>query len=151
MAPASGDNNNMELKAQTSTTSTPAQNVNRAGLGSARREFIATVAGAATGAAAATPAFADTDYAGLPYLGGSEKIDINNANVRVYAKLPGMYPGAAGKIVTNGPYKSVSDIYAIKGISEAEKAAVKKYESRLIVLEPSAMYVIDRVNNGLYR
>jgi len=131
--PASGDNN-MELPAG----------------GSARREFIATVAGAA-GAAVATPALADTDYAGLPYLGGSAKIDINNANVRVYAKLPGMYPGAAGKIVTNGPYKSVSDIYNIKGISEAEKAAVKKYESRLIVLEPSAMYVIDRLNNGLYR
>ena len=31
----------------------------------------------------AAPAFADTDRAGLPYLGGSEKIDINNANVRV--------------------------------------------------------------------
>ena len=36
-------------------------------------------------------------------------------------------------------------------LSEAEKAAVKKYESRLIVFEPSAMYVIDRVNNGLCR
>jgi len=131
--PASGDNN-MELPAG----------------GSARREFIATVAGAA-GAAVATPALADTDYAGLPYLGGSSKIDINNANVRVYAKLPGMYPGAAGKICSNGPYKSVSDLYNIKGISEAEKAAIKKYESRLIVLEPSAMYVIDRLNNGLYR
>merc|ERR1712118_241075 len=46
--PASGDN--MELPAG----------------GSARREFIATVAGAA-GAAVATPALADTDYAGLPY------------------------------------------------------------------------------------
>merc|ERR1712205_226058 len=81
--------------------------------------------------------------------GGSEKIDVNNANVRVYAKLPGMYPGAAGKIVTHGPYKSVSEIYAF--MNEKEKAATKKYESRLITLEPSAMYVIDRVNNGLYR
>merc|ERR1719352_2097988 len=52
--PASGDN--MELPAG----------------GRARREFIATVAGAA-GAAVATPALADTDYAGLPYLGGSSK------------------------------------------------------------------------------
>ena len=56
---------------------------------------------------------------------------------------------AAGKIVTHGPYKSVSDIYAF--MNEKEKAATKKYESRLITLEPSAMYVIDRVNNGLYR
>ena len=77
------------------------------------------------------------------------KIDINNANVRVYAKLPGMYPGAAGKIASNGPYKSVSEIYAF--MNEKEKAATKKYESRLITLEQSAMYVIDRLNNGLYR
>jgi len=149
MAPASGDNT-MELKAQSETTPMPAENVNGAGWGSARREFMSTVAGAA-GAAVATPALADVDYAGLPYLGGSNKIDINNANVRVYVKLPGMYPGAAGKICSNGPYKSVSDLYSIKGISEAEKSAIKKYESRLIVLEPSAMYVIDRLNNGLYR
>jgi photosystem II PsbU protein len=149
MAPASGDNN-MELKAQSETTPMPAENVNGAGWGSARREFMSTVAGAA-GAAVATPALADVDYAGLPYLGGSAKIDINNANVRVYVKLPGMYPGAAGKICSNGPYKSVSDLYNIKGISEAEKSAIKKYEDRLIVLEPSAMYVIDRLNNGLYR
>ena len=58
-------------------------------LAPSRRAFLSKVAGAATGAAVAAPAFADTDYAGLPYLGGSEKIDINNANVRVYAKLPG--------------------------------------------------------------
>merc|ERR1712216_783937 len=113
--------------------------------------FLGKVAGAVTGASVAAPALADTDYAGLPYLGGSSKIDINNANVRVYAKLPGMYPGAAGKICSNGPYKSVSELYSIKGISEAEKSAIKKYESRLIVLDPSAMYVIDRLNNGLYR
>merc|ERR1719267_52913 len=115
-------------------------------LAPSRRAFLSKVAGAATGAAVAAPAFADTDYAGLPYLGGSEKIDINNANVRVYAKLPGMYPGAAGKIASNGPYKSVSEIYAF--MNEKEKAATKKYESRLITLEPSAMYVIDRLSTA---
>merc|ERR1719267_113763 len=116
-------------------------------LAPSRRQFLSKVAGAATGAAVAAPALADTDYAGLPYLGGSTKIDVNNANVRVYAKLPGMYPGAAGKIASNGPYKSVSDLYNIKGMSEKEKAAIKKYESRLMTLEPSPMYVIDRLNN----
>ena len=116
-----------------------------------RRNFLGKVAGAVTGASVAAPALADTDYAGLPYLGGSSKIDINNANIRVYAKLPGMYPGAAGKIASNGPYKSVSDVYNIKGLKDAEKAAIKKYESRFITLEPAPMYVIDRMNNGLYR
>jgi len=117
-----------------------------------RRAFLSKIA-PATIAAPLVPAIAnaDVDYAGLPYLGGSEKIDINNANIRVYAKLPGMYPGAAGKITSNGPYKSVSDVYNIKGLSDKEKAVIKKYESRLLALEPSAMYVIDRINNGLYR
>ena len=114
-----------------------------------RRGFISTFA--AVAAAAPLAALADVDYSGLPYLGGSDKIDLNNANVRVYAKFPGMYPNAAGKIVTNGPYKSVSDVYKIKGLTAGESAAIKKNEGKFIVLEPSAMYVIDRINNGLYR
>lgn len=99
----------------------------------------------------ASQAHADIDYAGLPYLGGSNKVDVNNANIRVYAKLPGMYPTVASKITTNGPFKTVNDLYSIKGLSEKEKATIKKYESRLVALEPSPMYVIDRTNNGLYR
>jgi photosystem II PsbU protein len=65
--------------------------------GSQRREFIAGLAGAAA-VGAALPANAIIDYAGLPGLGGSDKIDINNANVRVYVKIQGMYPGCAGKV-----------------------------------------------------
>lgn len=56
---------------------------------------------------------------GVGYLGGSDKIDVNNANVRVYARFPGMYPSAAGKIVSHGPYKSVGDLYNIPGLSGA--------------------------------
>ncbi|CAN0478073.1 unnamed protein product [Ectocarpus sp. 12 AP-2014] len=61
------------------------------------------------------------------------------------------YPSAAGKIVSNGPYSSVSEIYSIKGLSNEEKAAIKKHESKFITMEPQAMYTIDRINNGLYR
>lgn len=59
------------------------------------------------------------DRSGVGYLGGSDKIDVNNANVRVYAKFPGMYPSAAGKIVSHGPYKSVGDLYNIPGLTGA--------------------------------
>jgi photosystem II PsbU protein len=62
-----------------------------------------------------------------------------------------MYPNAAGKIVSNGPYKSVADIYSIPGLSNAEKDVIKKYESRFVAKAPAAEYVIDRINNGLYR
>ena len=58
-------------------------------------------------------------HAGVGYLGGSDKVDVNNANVRVYARFPGMYPSAAGKIVSHGPYKSVGDLYNIPGLTGA--------------------------------
>ena len=65
--------------------------------------------------------------------------------------MPGLYPNVAGKIASNGPYKSVGDLYSIPGLSGAEKDLIKKYESRFTALAPSADYVIDRINNGLYR
>jgi photosystem II PsbU protein len=65
--------------------------------------------------------------------------------------MPGMYPSVAGKIVSNGPFATVADVYAIKGLTEKEKAVLKKHESRFVVMEPQIIYGIDRINNGLYR
>ena len=70
-----------------------------------RRAIFSKLMGAAA-LVGATAANAEIDYAGIGFLGGSSIIDVNNANIRVYAKLPGMYPNAAGKIVSNAPYKS---------------------------------------------
>merc|ERR1719313_670912 len=115
-----------------------------------RREVVSKVLGSAAllGAAAAN---AEIDYAGVGFLGGASQIDVNNANVRVYQKLPGVYPNAAGKIVSKGPYKSKEDMFSKAGFSPAEAAAVKKYDSKFIFLEPKPEYVIDNINNGLYR
>jgi len=117
-----------------------------------RRAFLG-VAGAAVAAAAAVPLAANAvvDYENIAYLGGSTTIDLNNANVRAYLRLQGMYPGAAGKLVSHGPYKQVSDIYNIPGLSQGEKDVMKKYESRFTTRAPAPEYVIDRINNGLYR
>ncbi|CAM9412370.1 unnamed protein product [Discosporangium mesarthrocarpum] len=116
-----------------------------------RGEFLKSAVSASAVFGLAAPVLAEVDNPVVPYLGGSEKIDVNNANVRAYIRLTGMYPNAAGKIVSNGPYSSVSEIYNIKGLSDKEKAAIKKWESRFVALEPQAMYTIDRINNGLYR
>jgi len=118
--------------------------------GVGRRELVSKVLGATAlmGAAAAN---AEIDYAGVGYLGGASIIDVNNANVRVYQKLPGVYPNAAGKIVSNTPYKSKEDMYTKAKFSAAEAAAVKKYDSKFIFLEPRPEYIIDNINNGLYR
>ena len=66
------------------------------------------------------------DYENISYLGGGAVVDLNNANVRAYLRMPGMYPGAAGKIVSHGPYKSVADVYSIPGLTEGEKQVIKK-------------------------
>mmetsp|Transcript_7586 Transcript_7586/g.15075 ORF Transcript_7586/g.15075 Transcript_7586/m.15075 type:complete len:151 (+) Transcript_7586:78-530(+) len=118
---------------------------------SSRRSFLTSGAAALATFAAASPALAIRDYEGLGYLGGGTQVDINNANVRSYLKMPGMYPTVAGKVVSNGPYSSVGDVMNIPGLSAREKDVLKKYESRFVALKPSADYVIDRINNGLYR
>lgn len=115
-----------------------------------RRAFFGAAA-AAVIAASPMAANAIIDYENVGLLGGSEIVDINNANVRAYLKMPGMYPSAAGKIASNGPYNSVSDIYNIPGLTSKEKEVMKKYESKFTAKAPSADYVIDRINNGLYR
>ena len=105
-----------------------------------RREFVVKVAAAA---AAATPlaASAKIDYDGVKYLGGGDVIDLNNANIRAYLRLKGMYPTIAGKIVSNKtPFKTVADVYNLPGLKDAEKDVLKSYEKagRFTVLEPAA-------------
>ena len=94
---------------------------------------------------------AEIDYDGVKYLGGGDKIDLNNANVRAYLKLPGVYPTIAGKIVSAGPFKTVGDVYNLPTLSGAEKDVLKKYEAKFITLDVKPEYAIDKINNGLYR
>ena len=75
-----------------------------------RRDVFTSLAQAAATATAAftfapTPAQAIVDYDGVKYLGGGDKVDINNANIRVFAKMPGMYPTVGGKIMSAVPKK----------------------------------------------
>lgn len=53
--------------------------------GVSRRDLLSGLAGAAVVAAPAL-ANADTEYANIPYLGGSDQVDVNNANIRVYTR-----------------------------------------------------------------
>ncbi|GFH58688.1 hypothetical protein CTEN210_15164 [Chaetoceros tenuissimus] len=116
-----------------------------------RREFFSKAALTAATLAAPAAANAVIDYENVGYLGGSNIVDVNNANVRAYLKMPGMYPAVAGKVVSNGPYASVGDLYKIPGLTSREADVLKKYESRFVAKTPSPDYVIDRINNGLYR
>lgn len=91
---------------------------------------------------------AEVDYEGIKYLGGGDKIDLNNANVRAYRQFPGFYPSIAAKVTSGGPFKAVSDVYNIPGLSSAEKDIIKKYEAKFVVLDVKPEYYIDKVNNG---
>mmetsp|Transcript_3249 Transcript_3249/g.6476 ORF Transcript_3249/g.6476 Transcript_3249/m.6476 type:complete len:161 (-) Transcript_3249:114-596(-) len=118
--------------------------------GVSRRDFFAA---AAVGAAVVAPqvAFADVEYPNVPFLGGSDVVDVNNANIRVYTRFPGMYPAVATKIVRYGPYTSFNDMLEKGKFTPPEKDILIKYKDNLTALEPAPEYQIDNINNGLYR
>merc|ERR1712204_27271 len=122
-------------------------------LGWFRKHQQQVASGAAAGALVLAPVSANAivDYDAIKYLGGSDKVDINNANVQAYRQFPGMYPTAAGAIATHGPYSKVSDIFDIPGVEERVKDIMKKFEGQFVCLPPNQAYVLDRVNNGMYR
>ena len=53
--------------------------------GVSRRDLLSGLAGAAVVAAPAL-ANADTEYPNVPFLGGGDIVDVNNANIRVYTR-----------------------------------------------------------------
>jgi len=63
-----------------------------------------------------------------------------------YKQFPGMYPHAAGKIASNGPYSSTKDLYKIPGITKNDIAMFKKYEGQFTVIPPGRMFG-ERINN----
>lgn len=101
----------------------------------------AVAAAVGVAAAPAPPAEATVEYPGVPFLGGSDVVDINNANVRAFMKYPGLYPTLAGKIATNGPYASVGDLMNIPGLTAEQKELLKKYEKNMVALRPTPEYV----------
>eukprot|EP00930_Biecheleria_cincta_P069351 TRINITY_DN570_c0_g1_i2.p1 TRINITY_DN570_c0_g1~~TRINITY_DN570_c0_g1_i2.p1 ORF type:complete len:193 (-),score=50.92 TRINITY_DN570_c0_g1_i2:115-693(-) len=116
-----------------------------------RRQQVASAAAVAAIAVTPVAANAYVDYEGLAFLGGSDKVDINNANVQAYKQFPGFFPTAAGVIATHGPYKEVKEIFDIPNVDPRVTAVFKKYEQNLVCLPANPAYFIDRVNNGLYR
>jgi photosystem II PsbU protein len=119
--------------------------------GVSRRDLMG-LAGAAIVAAPAL-ANAETEYPNVPFLGGSDQVDVNNANIRVYTRFPGMYPTIAGIIVKNAPYASTQEIESkiAAKLTPEMKAIFSKYQKNLVALKPAPEYQEDQWNNGLYR
>lgn len=63
-----------------------------------------------------------------------------------YKTLAGMYPHAAGKIASHGPYSSVKDIFKIEGLTDNDKMLFKKYEHEFTTNPPGRTFN-ERVNS----
>lgn len=81
-----------------------------------------------------------------------KKIDLNNAHVRKFRKLPGFYPTLAGKILQNAPYEKVEDVLEIPGLSDRQKQLLQANIDKFTVTTPAAVYNDgdDRYNPGVY-
>lgn len=123
----------------------------RAGEEMSRRALMKTAFAATLAALLPKAVLAEREYGNVGFLGGGDQIDINNANVRAYIKLPGMYPTLAGIIVSNGPYESVDKLYDIPGLTDAQKNVLDKHREKFVALDPAPEYEIDKINNGLYK
>lgn len=145
----------VDICAPAKTAVTPAKPVivAEAQSSTSRRKFLAAGATFLAVAAGAKPSLAYTkaDALSKGISGSAETIDLNNANIRLYSKLPGMYPGIAKKIVSNAPYSSVGEVFNIEGLTAEQKEIIKKYESRFIVSEPYPGLTYDNFNNGIYK
>ncbi len=81
-----------------------------------------------------------------------KKIDLNNAHVRKFRKLPGFYPTLAGKILQNAPYNQVEDVLEIPGLSDRQKQLLQANIDKFVVTTPADVYNEgdDRYNPGVY-
>ena len=81
-----------------------------------------------------------------------EKIDLNNANVRTFARFPGMYPTIAGMILRNSPFDSVEEVYDMPGLTDRQIEILDMHKDKFIVTPPETAIIEgdDRFNNGIY-
>lgn len=86
------------------------------------------------------------DYAFEPQQQATDgKLDLNAAFVGDYKQLRGMFPNAAGKIASHGPYSTVKDIYKIPGLTKNDIELFKKYEKEFTVHPPGRVFD-ERIN-----
>ncbi len=81
----------------------------------------------------------------------NSKIDLNNANVNAFRRLPGMYPTLARLIIKNAPYASLEDVYKIEGLTDRQKQRLQQYMGEFTLNRPDNSMQRERINNANYR
>ena len=80
------------------------------------------------------------------------KVDLNNANVRMFRQYRGFYPTLARKIIDNAPYDKVEDVLKIPGLTERQKELLQANLDTFTVTAPADVFTEggDRYNPGAY-
>lgn len=81
----------------------------------------------------------------------NSKIDLNNANVLAFRRLPGMYPTLAKIIIQNAPYASLDEVLQIEGLTDRQKERIKQYMDQFTLYRPDNSMQRERINNANYR
>ncbi|ELR96714.1 photosystem II complex extrinsic protein PsbU [Gloeocapsa sp. PCC 73106] len=81
-----------------------------------------------------------------------KKVDLNNANVRLFRKYRGYYPTLAALIVNNAPYEQVDDVLKIPGLSGRQKELLSEHMTEFTVTPQADVFNEggDRYNPGIY-
>ncbi|NJK34831.1 MAG: photosystem II oxygen evolving complex protein PsbU [Oscillatoriales cyanobacterium SM2_2_1] len=101
------------------------------------------------------PVLADVAPAELPKTNFIEqdrsKIDLNNANIKEFREVRGMYPTLGRIIIEHAPYRSLDDVLSIKGLTEKQKDLIRNGADRFTLRQPDESMNRERINNALYR
>jgi len=62
---------------------------------------------------------------GAPAQGKHSRVDVNSADVKTLETLPGIGPATAQRIIEGRPYKTLTDLGKVKGLSKAKLDAIK--------------------------
>eukprot|EP00614_Pseudopedinella_elastica_P033477 CAMPEP_0172614750 /NCGR_PEP_ID=MMETSP1068-20121228/54964_1 /TAXON_ID=35684 /ORGANISM="Pseudopedinella elastica, Strain CCMP716" /LENGTH=156 /DNA_ID=CAMNT_0013419659 /DNA_START=14 /DNA_END=484 /DNA_ORIENTATION=+ len=122
-----------------------------------RRAFLAGLTSAVGVASVAAPSQAMSPFLSDYVLGDLDnevitsqmappgKIDLNSASVSDYKNFQGMFPHAAGKLASHGPYKNVKEIYKIEGLTSRDKELFGMHSQNFVALPPGRQF-IERLN-----
>lgn len=81
----------------------------------------------------------------------SSKIDLNNANIYAFRKVPGMYPNLGRIIIENAPYDSLDEVLNIPGLTSEQKQRIQENADKFALFKPDNSMNRERINNSTYR
>jgi photosystem II PsbU protein len=79
------------------------------------------------------------------------KIDLNNANIKEFREVRGMYPTLGRIIIEHAPYRTLDDVLNIEGLTAKQQELIKKSADRFTLRQPDESMNRERINNALYR